>query len=271
MGSRQLAKPDLYAGPDADSGVQVHLGPMPQTSAGKALEVLDLFGGPHLSLGVSEVALALAVPKSTAHRLLKILVKHGFIHQLDNRRYFLTSRMFQLSNQSPASKPAEVRARAGSAMGQLFLRTRESVQLAVLTDDHVLYVDRIQGNTALAPAVGALRPAYCTATGRALLAFAPSMIRERLAGGSRPRLTTRTRVGRDLDTALADVRRQGYAAEVEEFLPGIACLAAPIFDERGKPPIAAISVTRRIVPGIDIRCHAAAVVEAARRIRIRAA
>src|SRR5262245_35324867 len=67
------------------------------SSVGKALQVLNSFRGAGVLLGVSQIAERAEVSKSTAHRLLVVLVEYGFVEKRDGR-YMLGRSIFELGN-----------------------------------------------------------------------------------------------------------------------------------------------------------------------------
>jgi DNA-binding IclR family transcriptional regulator len=77
--------------------------------------------------------------------------------------------------------------------------------------------------------IGVRRPAYCTAVGRAIFAYAPAAVADRVLAGTLARRTPRTVTDKAaLRAILAGVRERGYAIEDEECEPGIRCIAAPV-------------------------------------------
>ena len=93
----------------------------------------------------------------------------------------------------------------------------------------------------IAPPVGSIRPSYCAASGKCLLAFSPEYV-QRFVGCKLQKFTEYTITDWDeLLRELEKVRQQGYAVEREEVELGMTCVAAPIFS--GSKVMAAISVS----------------------------
>lgn len=240
------------------------------TSAGKALALLDAFSGRLGVVGVTALAEAAEVTKPTAHRLLKALVAAGYVRRVGDR-YCLSEHVFEMGNRVRSCRASGIREVAGPYLGELFAETRQTVQLAVLSGTDVLYLDKVAGHDA-APcqtSVGARRPAYATGLGKALLAFADEeTIHENLRAPFR-RFTPHTLTAVPFQRCLDGVRQDGFATDHEELRRGVNCVAAPVLDPRTGRAIAAISVCsvsssaeqrylrtlQRVTGELSSRCH----------------
>jgi DNA-binding IclR family transcriptional regulator len=130
-------------------------------------------------------------------------------------------------------------------MEDLYERTRETVNLGVLDGSEIVYVAKIGGHhQATSPSrVGGRLPLYCTAIGKALLAFSPPELFVRVVEEGLDRRTPRTISAPGLLRQQLDrVVETGVAFEFEESAVGLACIAAPVLDAQDRP-VAAISVT----------------------------
>jgi DNA-binding IclR family transcriptional regulator len=214
------------------------------TSVGKALAVLDAFRGEGSVLGVSQVAERSCLPKSTTHRLLNLLVDHGYIERTD-ARYRLSRAIFELGNMVSDCRPRSLRAIALPFMTELYESTHATVHLAVLDGHDVLYVEKIYGHhgVSLPSRVGGRVPALCTALGKAILGFAGADRIEAALSVPVPRLTQRTIVNpavlRDI---LARVGEAGIAQDSEGSILGACCLAAPVL-AKDSTVLGAVSVS----------------------------
>lgn len=216
------------------------------TSAAKVLVMLDAFRGPKTVLGVTELAHMVGVPKSTAHRLLSIMVEGGFVRKIGGR-YCLTERLFEVGNRagSSAIRSTGLRRRAMPYLTELYAGSQDTVHLATLSGTDVLYLEKLFGhNTGSSPtAVGARRPAHSTALGKAMLAHAPDGQVEAVMAGPFQRFTSRTIHSADrLEQDLARVREEGLAYDEGELRDGMHCVAVPILDPGTGTSVAAVSV-----------------------------
>jgi len=91
------------------------------------------------------------------------------------------------------------------------------------------------GPVRVVQSVGAQRPIHCTALGKVLLAWLPDDERARLVSGIKfEKLTPKSIVQRTaFERELRRARVAGYAIDDEEFVTGVRCLAAPVFDQAG--------------------------------------
>ena len=225
------------------------------TSAGKALALLDAFVSPRSILGVSELAEVAQLPKSTAHRLLTILVHAGYLQRI-NDQYCLSDRLFELGNQTRLARANGLRERAMPFMTELFAQTRQTIHLAVLSGTDVLYVEKLFGHDSLRlqTAVGRRRPAYATALGKALLAFAEQEPAEWSRRIRYRRYTAHTITNPDLmNRSLSRIHDEGFATDSEESMLGVACMAVPILNRHNDQAIAALSLSTSVANASALR------------------
>jgi DNA-binding IclR family transcriptional regulator len=237
------------------------------SSASRAIALLDAFDGPRPVLGVSELAATAGMAKSTAHRLLRILISGGYVHRV-GEKYVLSRRVFELGNQVRVARPDGLRDHATPYMAELFALTRDTVNLAVLSNTDVLYVDKLFGHTStrVDNAVGSRRPAYATALGKAMLAFSdPDLIARNLAVSFRRATPYTVSNGRALKGALARVRERGYATDFEESALGVVCLAVPVLHPHTGLAVAALSLSGAVGQPAITR-HASAMLRAAEQL-----
>jgi DNA-binding IclR family transcriptional regulator len=231
------------------------------TSVGKALALLDALGAGGLSLGVSELARRVDLPKSTAFRLLSCLEDGGYVVRRA-REYSLGRRLFELGNQIAYCQPSGLRDIALPFLSDLYERTHQTVHLAILDGVDVLYLEKLFGHqsTKSPSHVGRRVPAACCGLGKAMLAFSsPAVVDQVVAHGLRPRTRYTISVTQLFLEELELIRQQGVAFDREEVALGLTCVAAPIL--HGGRAIAAISVT-----GSTTRFDPTSIVPAVRQV-----
>lgn len=209
---------------------------------GRSMRILQAFRAQDRGVGLSELTRRTGLPKATVHRIAQDLVAARMLAATGNG-YRLGRGLFELGMMAaPERSLIEV---AVPFMQDLFLRTQETIHLGVLEGSEVVYISKIGSHRqALTPTrIGGRMPLYCTAIGKALLAYAPQQIVDEVLAGPLPRRTPHTVVlSSQLRRQLEQVVEHGVAYEHEESLPGIACIAAAVLDGNDRP-IAAISVT----------------------------
>jgi IclR family KDG regulon transcriptional repressor len=203
----------------------------------KAGQVLDLFSIEQPEWGVSDAAQALKHPKSSISALMAALAEQGLLCRTGERRYRLGWRVMVLSQ--ILLETTEFRSEARRAMEHLVSLTGETVHLAALEANQVVYVDKLQGTRAIQvrlTRIGIRLPAHCSAVGKAILAHLPwERVLQILDKQGLPALTPNTITDpEELHRELRNVREQGYAYDFAEAELELCCVAAPIRDHSGE-------------------------------------
>jgi DNA-binding IclR family transcriptional regulator len=224
-------------------------------SLDRAFDLLEALAGGQ-ELGVTELAQRTELVPSTVHRLLATLTKRGYVAQsTDTGRYRLGYKVAEIAGGLEQGL-ARLRAVTRPHLERISAQTGESVNLVVLDGERVVYVDQVEGTrrVRMFTAVGTAALAHTTGSGKAILAFGEPDAARALYAGREPleRLTPSTLVTvAALEEDFARIRARGYALDEEEHELGVGCIAAPVFDDAGRP-VAAISVsgpTTRILQG----------------------
>lgn len=220
---------------------------MPETSTAidspnaveKAIDVLFHLHAEPGPCGVTAIGRALGLPKSSAHRLLTALGRRGLVEQDARGRYRPGIGLIALGLGALEREPVVVAARPvleeeAAAIGETFF-------LVAARARRLVVLDKAEGTGFLraAPQVGASVPIHATAVGKLFLAFGEDAISTPTEPMERFAARTRTETS-ELEVEVARTRRRGYAENREEWIPGLAVLAAPIF--RGDRMLAAIAV-----------------------------
>ena len=208
-------------------------------------KILSLYSFDRTELGVTELAAELSWPKSTISEILSSLAAQGLVERTPRGRFRLGWRLFELNQMLLEATPMVREGRR--AMQELVERHGESSHLMVLERHQAVIVEKVQASLAtqvLMSRVGLRQPAHCSACGKMLLALRPweevqKMFDDvELAPYTPATITTLPA----LEHELAAIREQGVSFDREEIVPGLTCVAAPIFNHEGKP-IAAMSVS----------------------------
>ncbi len=237
----------------------------------RALRLLDALLNAGAPLSLEQISRAADVPQSTAFRILANLLRAGYIVEQPDG-YWLGLKLLSLGGAVEAR--LDLTRIATPHMHSLRDLTRENVYLGALThDQQVLYLGRIASPQAVAVALnqpGSIAPPHCTALGKVLLAFQPaSLIEAWLSSATLHPLTPNTiTTPAAFRAELEQVRAHGCAADREEYMQTIRCVAAPIFNAHHKI-VAAISVSGpkdRMPHSLETSTLAAHLIDAARQI-----
>lgn len=215
--------------------------------------VLDLFTVQQSEWGVSEVASAIGIPRSSAHALLSSLVETGLLQCRGRGRYRIGWRVVEMNQTLRGT--VDVRSCASPVLQALSDKYGETVHLAVMERYRVLYVDKVVGNHVINVAgarVGAQLDAHCSAVGKVLLAYCdPKEIEHSIADKPLRRLTPATITNpAALAQELRTVRSTGCALDAGEAVQEVHCVAAPVRDDMSVV-VAAVSMSvpaSRFVP-----------------------
>ena len=210
----------------------------PQThqSLERGLRVIEATAAVGGAATLAEIARKTALPRSTAHHILRALVDFGYLVQDGGAKpYRLGPRLFRLTGHTWTKEQlAEI---AMPYLDELSRRTGEGASLAILRDGVVTVVAKRESDGAVrvVQEVGARRPIYCTAVGKALAAWLPDHELE----GIITRTAFERKTARTITTPaafrreLARIRSSGFAVDNEEHIAGIRCVAAPLRDHSG--------------------------------------
>jgi IclR family transcriptional regulator, acetate operon repressor len=169
-----------------------------------------------------------ALPKPTLHRMLAQLEAAGLLQREgDGRHYSAGVRLRRLSENLLLN--SGLHGARHAVLRRLVDEVGESCNLTALSGSEVVYLDRVETAAPLRFYLhpGSRVPAHCSASGKLFLAQMPPAQRRRLlAHVTLERYTANTLTALDaLEVELARVRRDGYALDNEEFLPGLLCVA----------------------------------------------
>jgi DNA-binding IclR family transcriptional regulator len=235
----------------------------------KVLRILEALQGSSAGLGLKAICDLTGIHKSTAHRFLKHLEREGYLVRTEAGAYFIGPRLSQMSTRG--SQGATLQAVARPILWELWKSTQETVNLAVLDQGTVLYVEVIESphEFRLSSRVGTRRSLHVTALGKALAAFLPAELRTSVLSTIKFQPATPKTIMNlvQFRQELEKIRRQGYAVDDEEAVQGARCVSAPILNA-DREPIAAVSVSgpvTRVSPN-QVAALAAAVRSAARAI-----
>ncbi len=206
-------------------------------SVAATLQLLELYSHKRtIALSLNDFVNAYKRPKSSVHRMLSTLVNTGFLTQdATTKLYKLTLKLWRLG--VPALEEYDLQQLSAPFLRSLMQSTNETVHLAIPVDTgDVVYVRKYESARSIRvqTQLGGSVPAYCTATGRCILAYNASFWAI-FEGQPLRALTPDTKTRHEaIELVLDEVREKGYAVTRGESHPEMGGIAAPIRDYSGK-------------------------------------
>lgn len=239
----------------------------------KMAAVLDCFTRARGQLSISEIMDETSLPRTTVHRIVASLRDIGLLDQ-DGRRqtYRLGLKMFYFGNVVIAN--LDLNRHAHQHILELHQLTGEVVHLHIFDGSQMVCIEREEMDETRLTTLTTMEaaPTYCTAVGKAFLAFQDSDLIARIAveEGLKARTAHTLATLETLQADLAQIRDRGFSIDDEENQLGIRCVGAPIRDSRGRV-FASISVsgTSARMPLSRIHGLAPAVIRTADEISLR--
>ena len=206
-------------------------------SIGRAFAILEEVARNRDGIALADLSKRVGLHNSTTFHLVKTMVSLGYIRQIkESKRYRIGRPLFALA--ASALDEMEMVSMATPVLDDLSRETGESSHFASRMSDAVVVMARTPGPGAfqLTDRVGVVRPAYCTALGKVILAaLRPDQLDRYLDRIELKALTSRTITSQQrLRRELQDVRRTGIAFDDGEFNNEVRCAAMPVYDFSGQ-------------------------------------
>lgn len=208
------------------------------TSLKRGLAVLELLTRRADGATLREITDELALPGASVLRIARTLVELGYLSRdAQSKRFFITNSLLRMGQpRTPSRGLSECTL---PAMRTIRQATGETTQLCALIDVEMVILDQL---LSLQPFkysadLGARCPCYSCAPGKAIAAFLPAGEQDALVNRlkfkrfTESTITSKTRFRHELQ----EIQQRGYAVDRAEGMPGIHCIAAPIFDRHGQP------------------------------------
>lgn len=233
----------------------------------KGLHVLTTLAQSSEPRTLTNLSDQLGLTKSNMRRLLSTLIEEGFaVQESEKGKYRATLKLWELA--SGILNDADVVTEARRLMPRLLAATGETVHLSILMGWEVAYLDKLEGSHAVRSytQIGGRAPAWCVATGKALLShchFDPGDWDREFERFTPNTLTT----AKQLQNEFEIIREAGIAFNRCEWRDDVLGAASPIFDASGRATAAiGISGPSARLSLRDLQSHAPEVIEAAGEI-----
>jgi len=206
----------------------------------KVFELLEVLAD-NGKLSIAKLSQLTGFSKSTTQRIVNTLTQMKYIQQDKlTLEYFPSIKLYELGNK--VINNITIKNIAKPHMLKLYNELNETVNLGILYNDCVIYLDKLVSKSPLKAELnlGVEVPIYCSALGKALAAFSDEFFSFE---GNYVKYTENTiSSDRELHEELARIREQGYSIDNEEYVKGLICIAVPILN-RNEKAIASISVS----------------------------
>lgn len=210
--------------------------PYPGTQAVlRALSLLQTFTDDKPEWGLTDLATAVRLNKTTTYRLLTALESEEMIVRNPHTdTYQLGPGVIILGGR--ALRAHDLRQTCRPELQKLAAIGRETAALEVLSGAEIVILDEVPSDRVMSggQAVGTRWPAHATSTGKAMLAFLSAA---ELTAVLPPTLIAKTPHTitnlEELQADLTRIRQRGYAIADEELELGLAAVGAPLFNFDG--------------------------------------
>jgi len=214
-------------------------------SLDRALSILEEIVDSEKGLTITELSKKVGLPKSTTHRLVSSLTSRGYIkYGLHDHRYRPGLKLFEIG--SKVLNGLELRKEVHPFLEELREKTGETIHLAVLDEAEVIYIDKVESphTIRMYSKIGRKAPLHCTGLGKAILAFSPPEVFEKMLEEKGLRRYTENTITdpKELKEHLKKIRDIGYSIDDSEHEKDIKCVGGPIFDYTGEL-VAAFSIS----------------------------
>ena len=204
-------------------------------SVDRALYLLETIAEAGGEATLTDLSTRTGLNISTCHHLLATLIQRGFAAKVPGRRlYALGPRILYLGH---TCLQVDLPRRAQRYLEAINRVTGETVHLAALQGDAVITLavrEALHAVRVDTGKIGKLEAPHATSIGKAILAWLPEDEMRRILAHGMKRFTHNTITEFPaLVESLRGVRRNGYAVDHEEFLPGVICVGAAIRDQAG--------------------------------------
>lgn len=208
----------------------------------RATEIIELIAAEPRTPG--GIAAHFGLHRSTIFRQLQTLERAGFLLHRADGTYTIGARIVSIAQQ--VLDNLDLRQIAFEEIRSLHQNVGNTIHLAQLLEDSVVYVDKVDGGGSvhMYSRIGRQAQPHCSGVGKIVLAQLPLNRRDALLRDTdwTPHTAT-THVSREsLDVELDEIRRNGWGVDNCEFEDFINCVAAPVSNSTGTI-VGAVSIT----------------------------
>jgi len=196
----------------------------------RTLKILEVLGNSETPMTPTQINQVLGLPKQTIHRLCSTLVQEGYLsREINGKRLQPSSRtkaiasgvLFNANNQIVLRQVLE----------GIATKVKETINLAVPGEAGMMYLKRVEQLSE-----GTHVPFYCTASGKVYLSSLSQSLKQTMVHKMDLCSKTENTVvdPQKLLKQLAEISKNGYALDNEEFMEGMVAVAVPVLDKNSK-------------------------------------
>ncbi|MTI59760.1 MAG: IclR family transcriptional regulator [Firmicutes bacterium] len=210
----------------------------------KALNIFKLLVEEGKPVSLSSISKKADINISTVYRLLNTLAKLGYVKQNEKELYCLGLHSYEIADL--INQNFNIWGLVRPYLKEIVDKCNETSSFAVLEANKIVYIDQIESKNMVkvSTSLKTQNPAYCTGSGKILLAYLNNkMLEKYIKDTDFIKYTDSTIIDSlSLKKELNQIKKQGYATELEEKEKGVHSVAAPIFGMNNKP-FGAISIS----------------------------
>jgi IclR family acetate operon transcriptional repressor len=199
-------------------------------TAGRTVDLFEVFANARTPLTLSEIARGLDAPQSSCFNLVRALEARGFLYSVGGRkRVYPTRKLFDMAEAIVSFDPLVPRVQP--VLEKLRDQTQETTIFGTQKGDGVVYLAVAEGQQTIRyiSRAGELKPIHSSSIGKALLSFMPPADRQKLIKRvAKPEITPKTITTIDaLEAEIELTQKRGYAITRGENVPDVMAVATP--------------------------------------------
>lgn len=202
----------------------------------KMLALIELLAGSDSGYSINELARLTKSPVNSVYRICMVMFERGYLVNAPESGHFVLGSKFYFIGKA-AERRMTLNNVARPVLERLTHETRESTQLITMRGDRAVIQAQVETDNPIRIHVEtcSLISPHCSAAGKSILTFMSPSELDKVLPDNPERLTDNTICTRaDLEREFDVIRRERIAFDREEYMTGLRCIGAPIFDGDGK-------------------------------------